>query len=302
MAKGTGNLAHLAKYFSDENAARELLESLRWPNGAACPRCGGADPYKLTPKPSGKNPARQGLYKCRACKRQFTVTVGTVFESSHVPLSKWLLAIHLMCASKKGLSAHQLHRMLDITYRAAWFINHRLRYAMATQEGLFAKLSGVVEMDETYVGARHKRGTKRGRPGPDSYKAPVVALVERRGRVRASPVARVTADNLKAALAENAVSDVTLMTDELKAYKSIRHADHQTVNHSLGEYVRADVHTNTAEGLSRSEAGHQRLIPPRLEGPPAMLLLGVRVPLEHADGARRGQWRTRGVARSCGRR
>src|SRR5207237_1099600 len=128
--KSTRNLSELGKCFSDETAARALLERLRWPDGPVCARCGGADPYKLAPKASGKNPARQGLYKCRACKRQFSSTTGTIFESSHVPLSKWLLAIHLLASSKKGMSAHQLHRLLGVTYRAAWFMAHRLRHAM----------------------------------------------------------------------------------------------------------------------------------------------------------------------------
>jgi hypothetical protein len=126
-----------------------------------------------------------------------------VFEGSHVPVAKWLLAIHLMSASKKGMSAHQLHRMLGITYRAAWFVNHRLRYAMATSAGLFAKLSGTVEADETYIGAHRLRGTKRGRPGPESHKAPVVALVERQGRVRMFPMPRVTSESLRSALRQH---------------------------------------------------------------------------------------------------
>ena len=109
---------------------------MRWPNGAACPKCGGSDPYKLTPKAGSKT--RKGVYKCRACRKQFTVTVGTVFEGSHIPISKWLLAIHLLCASKKGMSAHQLHRMLGVTYKSAWFMAHRLRYAMS-QEPLASK-------------------------------------------------------------------------------------------------------------------------------------------------------------------
>src|SRR6476646_2075233 len=155
----TANLSALGKHFSDEDAARELLESLRWPNGAACPHCGGDNPYKLTPKATSKRPGRKGLYKCRACRKQFTVTVGTIFESSHVPISKWLLAIHLLSASKKGMSAHQLHRMLDVTYRAAWFMAHRLRHAMKDDA---MKLDGIVEVDETYVGGPSKR--KPGRP------------------------------------------------------------------------------------------------------------------------------------------
>src|SRR5262245_39021031 len=166
----TTNLSKLGKHFSDEDAARELLESFRWPNGAACPHCGGADPYKLTPKATSKKPGRKGLYKCRACRKQFTVTVGTIFEHSHVPISKWLLAIHLLSASKKGMSAHQLHRMLKVTYRAAWFIGHRLRHAM--KQGPM-QLTGIVEADETYIGGPRRRRT--GRPGPESSKTAVMA-------------------------------------------------------------------------------------------------------------------------------
>jgi transposase-like protein len=250
MAKRTtGTLTTLAKHLTDEKAAREFLESLRWPNGVACPRCGGADPYKLNPNPSGKNPARQGLYKCRACKKQFSSTTGTVFESSHVPLSKWLLAIHLLASSKKGMSAHQLHRMLDVTYRAAWFMFHRLRHAM-TADGA-VQLTGVVEADETYVGARRLRGTKRGRPGPESHKAPVVALVERGGQVRMFPMPRVTSNNLRSALREHVAPEATLMTDEFPIYGKLgkEFAKHETVNHGDGEYVRGDAHVNTAEGV-----------------------------------------------------
>src|SRR5260370_42226767 len=112
-----------------EEQAREKLEALRWPRGAVCPKCGTVgESYKLTPKPGSST--RKGLWKCRACRSQFTVTVGTIFEDSHIPLSKWLMAIHLLCASKKGMSAHQLHRMLGVTYKSAWFMAHRIRYAM----------------------------------------------------------------------------------------------------------------------------------------------------------------------------
>lgn len=248
---GTGNLTNLAKHFSDETAARTLLESLRWPNGAVCPRCGGADPYKLVPKASGKNPARQGLYKCRACKKQFSSTTGTIFEASHVPLSKWLLALHLICASKKGISAHQLHRMLSVTYRSAWFMNHRLRFAMSVDEGMFVKLTGVVEADETYIGARNKRGTKRGRPGTDSHKAPAIALVQRGGQVRAFTMGRVTGDNLRTALRAKVHPSATLMTDEYQVYNKVgkEFAKHERVNHTAGEYVRGSAHVNSAEGF-----------------------------------------------------
>ena len=154
------NISQLAKYFSDEDAARTLLEEMRWgKDGAVCPRCGGDQPYKLTPKATSTKPGRKGLYKCRACRKQFTVTVGTVFEDSHIPLSKWLLALHMLVSSKKGISAHQLHRNLGISYKGAWFMAHRLRFAMA-QGPLADLMKGTVEIDETYVGAKRKRGSR----------------------------------------------------------------------------------------------------------------------------------------------
>lgn len=236
MANGS-NISELAKYFSDEDAARALLEEMRWgKDGAVCPRCGGDKPYKLTPKATSTKPGRKGLYKCRACRKQFTVTVGTVFEDSHIPISKWLLAIHLLASSKKGMSAHQLHRNLGISYKGAWFMAHRLRYAMA-QGPLADLMKGMVEIDETYVGAKRKRGTSRGVPTPESHKTPVVALVERgTGRVRAFPMMYITARNLGKAIESNVAHNATMMTDELSAYKSVAaDADrkHITVTHSM---------------------------------------------------------------------
>src|SRR5262245_5803050 len=183
MCMDSLNLTTLPK---TEAEARALLEEIRWGKNAAnaaCPHCGAMSPYRLTPKPGSKT--RPGLWKCRACRKQFTVTVGTIFEASHVSLVKWWLAIHLLASSKKGISAHQIHRNLKVSYQTAWFMAHRLRYAMM-QGPMLELMSGVIEIDETYVGARDKRGAKRGRPGPDSHKTPVVALVERgTGRVRA---------------------------------------------------------------------------------------------------------------------
>ena len=118
------NLVTIAQKYSDEDAARELLESLRWPEGPVCPHCKAKEVYRLTPKVDSKRPARKGLLKCKACRKQFSVTVGTVFEGSHIPLGKWLLATFLLCSSKKAMSAHQLHRMLDVTYKSAWFMAH----------------------------------------------------------------------------------------------------------------------------------------------------------------------------------
>jgi transposase-like protein len=265
MARTTGNLTNLAKHFSDEASARELLERLRWSGHPACPRCGGEAPYKLNPKASGKNPARQGLYKCRTCKRQFSSTTGTIFESSHVPLSKWLMAIHLLSASKKGISAHQLHRMLGVTYRAAWFMAMRLRHAMS-EDGTLAKLDGVVEVDETYVGGRrrlgptNKAGRERmnaeklvtGRPGvKDKKHTAVVALVERKGRVRAFPVERVDGRTLQDAIRQRVHLTARMVSDEYTGYHGLDmgFAGHDTINHSRKQFARGSVHTNTVEGF-----------------------------------------------------
>lgn len=247
------NLSQLARYFSDEDAARELLEEMRWgKDGAVCPHCGGADPYKLVAKATSKKPGRKGLYKCKACRKQFTVTVKTVFEDSRIPISKWLLAIHLLSSSKKGMSAHQLHRNLGISYKAAWFMAHRLRYAM-TAGPLAALMSGTVEIDETYVGGRRKRSGMKGHPKPvGDNKTPVVALVQRDGQVRAMPMPRVTADNLRKVIRENIdTKNTVLMTDEAPLYNGVgrEFQAHERVKHSQFEYVRGTAHTNTVEGF-----------------------------------------------------
>src|SRR5262245_55406954 len=168
----------LGEHFTDEDKAREYMEFLRWGNaGPACPHCGGAEPYRLTPKPGSKT--RKGLLKCRVCRKQFTVTVGTVFEDSHIKMTLWFQAMYLIGASKKGISAHQLHRMLGCTYRSAWFMAHRLRSAMGTGP-LAEKLKGTVEIDEGYIGGKRKGG--RGRtPADGGKKAAVAVLVERDG-------------------------------------------------------------------------------------------------------------------------
>jgi transposase-like protein len=198
MANDELNLIALAQHFSDEDKAREFLEKLRWPDGPVCPHCGEIDNvYKL----QGKS-TRPGLYKCAGCRKPFTVTVGTIFEDSHIPLSKWLLAYHLLCASKKGMSAHQLHRMLKVTYRSAWFMAHRIRYTMS-QEPLSSKLKGVVEIDETYIGGKKRPQSLAVRPGqrqrdprgPFADKAPVVSVLQRGGRVQSQHMPRVTAES-----------------------------------------------------------------------------------------------------------
>jgi transposase-like protein len=299
MATGTMNLSKQAKQFSDEDAARAFMEELRWGKGAqnaACPHCGAVDPYRLTSKPGSST--RKGVWKCRSCRKQFTVTVGTVFEKSHIALSKWLLAIHLLAASKKGMSAHQLHRMLGVTYEAAWFMAHRLRYAMM-QGPLFELLKGQVEIDETYAGARDKKGSRRGRPRPDSHKTPVVALIERGGHVRAFPMPRVTADNLQQAITANVRQDATTMTDEFIPYRTIARRTgrkHQTVNHGAKEYARCEKPREHVRGLLLAlEARNQRRVSPCRTRPPESVLRRVQLPVQPPG---RDGWRARGAART----
>jgi transposase-like protein len=163
-----------------------MLERLRWPNGAACPFCGGADPYKLTPKATTKTRTQRGLWKCSQCRKKCTAKVGTVLESSHIPVSKWLMAMHLISASKKGMSALQFKRMLDVTYRAAWFMTMRLRHAMSHDA---FKLSGTVEVDETYIRGKRRIG-RYGYEGGGGRPAPTMASRRRLSRsssARAAP-------------------------------------------------------------------------------------------------------------------
>jgi transposase-like protein len=243
--------------FQDSFAAADYLESLRWPNGPVCPHCGESErePYRL------KSTTRK-LWKCAACRKQYTVTVGTIFEGSHIPLNKWLLAFYLLCSSKKGMSAHQLHRMLGVTYKSAWFMAHRIRYAME-QPAFQDKLKGTVEVDETYVGGKVRRSNKRQyRPldhttpdkrmqtGRGADKTPVVALVERGGMVRAERVATVTGRELKGAIRRHVDTSATIMTDSFGSYRGLdkEYAGHFAVNHQ-DEYVHGEIHTNTAENF-----------------------------------------------------
>src|SRR5437868_8457252 len=187
----------LAPQFTDEDKAREFLEAKRWPDGPVCPHCGViGEAFRLTANTKNKKlktHVRKGVWKCGGCREQFSVTVGTVMEDSHIPLHKWLLVFQLLAASKKGMSAHQLHRMLGVTYKSAWFMAHRIRYAM-TQEPLSSKLQGVVEIDEVYIGGKLRVGPLSGvrKPGERpkdrvsnrSNKAPVVSVLQRGGRVQ----------------------------------------------------------------------------------------------------------------------
>jgi len=233
----------LAKLDRDE--AREYLEKLRWPDGPYCPHCKSVNCYQLKPKPDSKRPVRKGVYKCKKCRKQFTVTVNTIFEGSHIPLNKWLMAVALMCRSKKGISAHQLHRQLDITYKSAWFMAHRVRYVM-NQGPYETKLKGTIEVDETYVGGKAKG--KRGRGA--KKKTAVVSLLQRDGKVRSKTMKRLTAKNLKGYVRQNVDKSAIIMTDDFKSYNGLgkKFIQHNVIKHSEKEYVRGDVHTNTAEG------------------------------------------------------
>jgi transposase-like protein len=207
-----------AAIYHDEAAAREHLEAQRWPAGPVCPKCGVVD--NATRLCGEKH--RAGLLECRSCRKQFSVTVGTLFERSHVPLHKWVLAVHLLTASKKGMSAHQLHRMLKVTYKTAWFMAHRIREAMTETDP--APLGGegkVVEVDETYHGkvadpVERKKPIKN-RTGP-ADKRPVVALVERGGAARAVHMPKVTHKNVGEVLARHADPKSRLHTDESRLY------------------------------------------------------------------------------------
>ncbi len=262
----TTNGFHDVMCWTDEEC-RAFLEAQRWPNGPVCPKCGETDPYTITRKSATKNTVRT-LYKCRKCRRQFTATIGTIFEDSHIPLNKWFAAIYLMCSSKKGISAHQIHRSLDVTYKSAWFMCHRVREAMTEADP--TQLTGVVEADETYVGGKSRRGHPvayherraldleargltahqhiKGRPHPRSDKAIVFGILERGGRVRSMTVPESTTATLNPIMIRHIDAKSShLMTDGHPAYKLIRrHLPHSVINHEI-EYVRSDVHTQGIE-------------------------------------------------------
>src|SRR5437660_7625873 len=172
------NMATLAETFADEDKARDFLEQQRWPDGPVCPHCGSGNAYKLTAKPGSKSPVRPGVYKCKSCRKQFTVRIGTIMEESLIPLRKWVMAFHLITSSKKGISSHQMARELGVTQKTAWFLNHRIREAMK-EEPMVSLLQGVVEVDETYVGGKPRKGTGKHKRGRGTEKTPVVVLVER---------------------------------------------------------------------------------------------------------------------------
>lgn len=235
-----------APRFTNVDAAREHLEALRWPNGPVCPHCNSLNATRLT-----GTKHRAGLVQCNDCREQFTVTVGTVFERSKIALNKWLLCNHLLCASKKGMSAKQIERMLGVTYKTAWFMCHRIREAMkdGNNDGPLGGTNAVVEADETYVGGKAKNRATRA-PAP---KKAVVALVERDGNVRSFHVANVNAKHLRSLIVTNVDRASHLMTDEAMVYTKVgrEFAGHSVVNHSAKQYVTHGgfKHSNTAENF-----------------------------------------------------
>jgi transposase-like protein len=251
----------IAKIYTDENAARKHLEKLLWADGPVCPHCGVVD--KAT-KLKGKS-TRPGVYKCRECEKPFSVTVGTVFERSHIPLHKWVYASHLLTSSKKGISSHQLMRMLGVSYKTAWFMSHRIREGMRPAE--FTPMGGagqVIEADEAYFGMVETPATVRtsGKPFTKgatgvANKRTVIALVERGGAVRSFHIDRATLQSIGMIVRTNVSRESSLFTDESRLYTQVGaefQGGHAHVRHSADEYVRYTVdgtphiHTNTIEG------------------------------------------------------
>jgi transposase-like protein len=256
--KGTDadlNLAELNELFTNEEAARQFLEKRRWPNGPVCPHCKSTYIRQLESRARSKYPTPRGTYKCNGCQTKFTVRIGTVFEDSRLPLSKWLMAFHLLSSSKKGISSCQIARELGITVKSAWFLTHRIREAM--KAGPLAELlTGTVEADETYVGGKPRKGTGKHKRGRGTKKAPVMVLVQRDGGARSRPLDEVNMKTLKGEIGVNVAKEAVIMTDELNLYSGLgtHFAGHETVTHSKDEFVRKlesglKVHTNTAESF-----------------------------------------------------
>ncbi len=237
-----------AKHFHDEQAAYKFLEAKVWPHGPTCPHCGGTE--RISKMEGQSTP--MGSYKCYQCRSKFTVKVGTVFESSHVKLHIWLQAVALLTSSKKGISSNQLHRILGVTLKTAWFMSHRIREAMnPTIMGLIGGEGKIVETDETYFGDKEHvtKRTKKGKSGLSGKRA-VVSLVERNGKSRTFYAPQITKLTMNQIIAENLHPASTLHTDESTLYRDAPSmvGAHDSVRHASGEYVRGEVHTNTVEG------------------------------------------------------
>ncbi len=249
-------LLELARRFPDEATALAYFETLRWPDGVQCVHCGNADASRLGKRThNAEAKVRAGLWECGACGKQFRSTIGTIFEDSHIPMNKWLIAWYLICGAKKGISAMQLKRHLwgdKGSYKSAWFMAHRIRHAMA-DPAFIAKLSGTVEIDETYVGGKTRIEYKDGRMTKAmDNKTPVVSLVERDGTKRSMVMERVNSANLRAAIVEHTAEDARTMTDDSRLYSRLNEVrEHHPVNHSKKQYALRKngvlISTNTVE-------------------------------------------------------
>ncbi|MGA2519027.1 MAG: IS1595 family transposase [Thermodesulfobacteriota bacterium] len=228
------SLISLIKRYSDDNKCRDYLKALKWQDGVKCPRCGSEKISKIE---------KRHQFDCDECRYQFSVTAGSIFHDSHLPLWKWFLAVYLMTESKKGISANQLKRSLEISYKTAWYLCHRIRKAMQ-EAGSLPKLKGVVEVDETYVGGRYDRRRKR----EPWDKQAVVGLLQRNGRFEAKAVSTPSKKILVGVIKDRVDKRATVMTDELRAYKSLdKEFKHESVNHRAEEWARGNVYTNGVE-------------------------------------------------------
>lgn len=238
------NLIEVTKEFGTEEACLNYLEALRWPDGVECVHCRSKKVSKITRKKTTKN-KRTKLYQCLSCKAQFSATSGTIFNDSHLPLSKWFMAIALMLNAKKGLSACQLQRDLGIgSYRTAWYLAHRIRKAM--EQGDLPQFTGTVEVDETYIGGRYDRRRKRG----PWEKQGVMGFIERGGRIEAYPIPTASKTVLVGKIKDRIAPNAELVvTDELVAYKSVANSHRHAVINHIREYVRGNIHTNTIENF-----------------------------------------------------
>jgi len=244
------------KIYNNETAARKHLEGIRWPDSITCPHCGGVDKIKDAKMTDKKGKAVEGYYHCGDCRKRFTVRTGTIYERSHIPLHKWVLAIQLLCSSKKGMSAHQLHRMLDVTYKSAWFMAHRIREAMIdTNPDPIGGKGKSVQADETYIGKKKDQPTVRTDGTPflkgargGAIRNAVVSLVSE-GKARTFHVDRADANTVRNILVTNVSRDTDLHTDESRLYTKVgtEFATHETVKHTAGEYVRNGITTNNVE-------------------------------------------------------
>ena len=237
-----------ADHFHNEQAAYTYVEAHLWPNGPVCPHCGNVDQARIG-RLEGKT-TRAGLRKCYACRKPFTVKIGSIFEDSHAPLRLWLQAIYLICASKKGISTRQLQRTLGVGMKTAWFMAHRIRHGLAPDLAKTGPVGGsgkTVEADETFLTKSRKTKDKTGERRTAQSSPQVFALVERGGAIRSMYLDH---KNVRKALREHLDRDSRLVTDQAQHYKFVMpFGQHESVNHSAGEYVRGDVHTNTLEGF-----------------------------------------------------